>query len=587
MAEDNVNLHVINLGSYEAPKIIESNKEEWVSYGADNTYFDWLIERYHNSPTNNAVINNMSRLIYGRGLSALDASRKPNEFAQLKSLFKPTELRKVTKELKMLGNAAFQVIYNKQHTKVKSVHHIPVNNLRAEKCNAEGEIEAYYYSDNWEDIKTFPPKRISAFGTSKDAIEILYIQPFSVGMKYYSAVDYQGCLPYCVLEEEIADYLINECKNSFSGTKVINFNNGIPTEEQQRIIKNRVLSKLTGSNGEKVIVAFNNNAEGATTVDDIPLNDAPEHYAYLSEEATSKILVGHNVVSPMLVGVTTANQGFSSNADEIETASRYFYNVSIKPFQDLIEDAVDAILSFNNVSLDLYFKPLNLLEDVEAKQQEKQQASNFSSQLNDLLAEYGEEESDEWELIDEREVDYDLEDELDQQLKDFQEGKQSLLSKVWNFVSTGTARGNAKSAQDKEVEGFHFKVRYKYTGNPTPDRDFCKAMMNSDKIYRKEDIEQMGSRIVNAGFGERGADTYSIWLYKGGPRCHHKWQRRTYVSATKSVDVKSPNATTVSTGKARKFGYRVTNEKEVSMQPNDMKHKGFSPNNPNIPQDAR
>jgi hypothetical protein len=44
------------------------------------------------------------------------------------------------------------------------------------------------------------------------------------------------------------------------------------------------LSKLTGSRGQKVIVAFNNNAESKTTVDDIPLNDAPEHYTYLSEE---------------------------------------------------------------------------------------------------------------------------------------------------------------------------------------------------------------------------------------------------------------------------------------------------------------
>jgi len=118
-------------------------------------------------------------------------------------------------------------------------------------------------------------------------------------------------------------------------------------------------------------------------------------------------------------------------------------------------------------------------------------------------------------------------------------------------------------------------------------------MMSADKIYRKEDILAMNNRVVNAGFGEHGSDTYSIWLYKGGPRCHHKWQRMTYVSATRSIDVKSPLANTKPKGgnirpnTAAKFGYRVDNDKKVNTKPNDMKHKGFSPNNTNLPIDAQ
>ncbi len=142
-------------------------------------------------------------------------------------------------------------------------------------------------------------------------------------MKYYSLPDYQGGLPYAKLEEEIADYLINEVQNGFSGTKVVNFNNGVPTEEQQQIIKGKVLSQLTGSRGQKVIVAFNANQESKTTVDDLPLNDAPEHYTYLSEECVKKIMLAHNVTSPLLFGLGSAN-GFSSNADELRNAQVLF-----------------------------------------------------------------------------------------------------------------------------------------------------------------------------------------------------------------------------------------------------------------------
>ena len=582
---------ILELASYEAPEIKESKRENWVEYGEDNLYYNWLIDRYRNSPTNNAVINNISRLIYGKGLHALDASKRANDYAIFKTIFGKDCLRKIALDVKLFGTGSFQVHYDEKHTKVIKAYHIPTNLIRPEKCNKDGEVEAYYYSDDWSDTKKYEPKRIPKFGTSKEKVEILQVGSYSVGMKYFSELDYQGCLPYTVLEEEIGDYLINEVQNGFSGTKVVNFNNGVPTEEQQNIISRKVLNKLTGSRGQKVIVAFNNNQESKTTVDDIPLNDAPEHYEYLSKECEQKILVGHNVVSPMLVGVVTDNQGFSSNADEIEVASKYFYNIAIKPFQELIIDGVDQILAFNSISLDLYFRRLNLLEDIEEKQQSEEEEVAFGSQIEDLLAEFGEDEDlENWILVDEREVDYELEDELDKVIEDANEKlkeKTSLLSKIWNFVSTGTARPNSKSSQDKEVDGFYFKTRYEYSGNPNPERGFCKAMMSRGKIYRKEDIIQMNNRVVNAGFGEFGADTYSIWLYKGGPRCRHVWKRKTYVSASRTIDVNNPNVPEVRTNVARKFGYEIINDKKVNTKPNDMKHKGFSPRNPNLPRDAR
>jgi hypothetical protein len=581
MDKQQINLHVLDLAEYKAPEIVEDRQGEWVLNGEKHSYFPWLTDRYRKSTTNNAIINNMARLIYGRGVHALDASRKPSEYAQLKSIFGAECLRNVGLELKMLGQAYFQVHYKGtgKSRKVVKAYHIPTSLLAPEKCNDDGEIEAYYYSDHWEDTRKHEPKRIPAFGYSDKDVEILCIKPYSVGLKYYATVDYQGCLPYTVLEEEIGDYLINEVQNGFSGTKVVNFNNGVPTEEQQHEIKSMVMRKLTGSKGEKVIVAFNNNQESKTTVDDIPLNDAPEHYAYLSTECQAKILNGHTVTSPMLVGVTVENNGFSSNADEIEVAAKYFYNTSVKPFQELILDAMDKILAVNGVSLDLYFRRLNLLEDIEADAQAKEeQQVNFSSSIDAYLEDFGEEVDDEWELIDEREVDYDLEDELDTQLSQYEEDlkPKSLLSKILELVGTGRANPNRPSEQDQEIDGFYFKVRYKYVGNESPERPFCRAMMRANKVYRKEDILRMNSNIVNPNHGHNG-EAYNLFLYKGGVNCHHKWLRQTYVSANKTASIGSHKTSQISTNKARKFGYRVTNPKEVSMMPKDMDNNGHHP----------
>jgi len=585
------NSHILELSAYTQPEIVEDSKLDYVTYGSDDEYYNWLIERFRNSPTNNAIINSITRLMYGRGLYAKNASKRPNDFAQMLTLFRPEDLRASGSNLYMLGNGAYQVAYNNAHNKILKVKHIPQNLLRPEKCDKDGNINAWYYSDNWEDIKNFPPKRIPVFGTSNEKLEVKVFGAYSVGRKYFSSVAYEGCLDYCVLEERIAEYLINEVENGFSGTKVINFNNGVPTEEQQKIQAKKVLNKLTGSRGQKVIVSFNNNQEQKTTVDDIPLNDAPDHYNYLSTEARNKVLAGHSVTSSMLVGITPDGQGFSSNADEIEVGAKYFHNVTIKPQQDIHLDAIAEILAFNNISLDLFFRRLNLFEDIEADtQKEEEVALSSHDKLSDVLSRFGEDEDlNEWELIDERDVDYDNDDDLDLQVAEWEESlkpKQSLLSKVWEFVNSGVASPNQKSSQDKEIDGFFFKVRYVYDGNKSPERDFCKLMMQRNKLYRKEDIMMMSETVVNEGFGEFGTDTYDIFKYKGGPRCGHKWVRKTYVSATKSIDVKSPNAPTVSTNKAEKFGYVVRNPKEVAMKPNDMPLKGFSPNNTNLPSDV-
>lgn len=148
------NIQFVNLSQYEPPVITESKRENWVEFGGENNFFGFLIDRYNNSTTNAAIINNVSRLIYGRGLSVLNANRKPNEYAQVKTLFHDDCIRKIVMDRKLLGQFSIQVHYNANKTKVIKAYHIPVNLLRAEKCNKEGDVEGYYYSDDWSDVKS-------------------------------------------------------------------------------------------------------------------------------------------------------------------------------------------------------------------------------------------------------------------------------------------------------------------------------------------------------------------------------------------------------------------------------------------------
>lgn len=602
--------NIIQLSSYTAPVIVENNKNEWVEYGEDNNYYQFLIDRYNNSATNNAVINNICRLIFGQGLTATDSAMKPNEWAQLLSILKEDDLRRIIFDLYALGQCALQIHYDKGHKAITRAFHTPIQLLRPEKCNQDGDIVGYFYSDNWTDPKKYVPKRFDAFGTSKKEVEILYLAPYSAGMKYFSNVDYQGGIDYALLEEKIAEYLINEVSNSFAPTTIVNFNNGTPTDEMKDEISAQVIGKLTGSKGKKVVISFNENESTKTTIDTIPLNDAADHYQYLSDEATFKILRSHNVTTPLLFGVSVAT-GFSSNADEMKTGALLFENMVIKPKQQMIVEMINKILSFNGISLKLSFKTLQpldssgeliagdskrvidginslsplvankVLESMTpnevrslvglAPEQAGGNITQMSAQDELDVAKYGEDiDLDEWVLIDSHEVDYELEDELDEQLRKLNEP--TKLSKVLNLVKTGTARPNTKSSQDGEI----FKHRYRYVGDTSEkSRLFCKKMTQANKVYRKEDIIRMESEVVNAGFGPKGADNYSIWLYKGGGACHHKWVRETYL---RKSDVNSPLAKKFTPAQTRKLGeIAPTNDQRVYTRPIDMPNKGFLP----------
>ncbi len=583
-------LSIVNLSTYTSPIVKEIKGKDFIEYGEDNNYFQYLIDRYNGSATNNAIINGVSEMIYGKGLDATDSNKKPNEYAQMMSLFNKDCTRKLCYDLKLMGQCAIQIIYSKDRSKIVQLEHIPIETLRAEKCNEKGEIEAYYYFSDWSKYKRGNElKRIPAFGTSKEGLEILYIKPYRAGFKYYSPVDWQGGSQYAELEEEISNYHLNNILNGLAPSMLINFNNGTPDPEQREMIERRIYEKFSGSsNAGKFILAFNDNPETAASIEPVQLSDAHQQYQFLSEESSKKIMVAHRVVSPMLFGIKDST-GLGNNADELKTASILFDNLVIKGFQNLLIEAFDQILAYNNISLHLYFKTLQPLEFtdlnnvVDSETREEETGVKLSKESNKLLEEFiskgqnEEELLEKYDLIDEMDVNYDLEDELDQKIDEL--NNEVKLARVGKATPYKESEQDGKSKKEGK-EDITYLVRYMYTaysgGYQTRtgrSREFCVKMMNANKVYRKEDIIAMKNVAVNPGFGPSGADTYSIWLYKGGARCSHRWTRKIYAKK----DGEKSLGNTISTTKAKSDGFTPkSNPNKVSIAPRNMANKGYT-----------
>lgn len=567
MSKKITNNHVIELTAYNPPKAVENRFDDWVKFGEKNDYYQFLIDRYNNSTTNNQVINNVVKLIYGKGLDARDANRKPNEYAQMKMLFGKETTKKAITDMYMLGQCALQVIYAKNKKTIVEVQHIPVHLLRPQKCNKDGVIENYYYSDNWSNLRDFPPVMIPSFGNGNRTLEILMIGNYTVGQKYFSNVSYLGGLAYAKLEEDIAEYLISLVETGFTPLKIINFNNGIPTEDQQRTINDSVVSQTTGASGKKLIVSFNSDESKKTTIDSVGLDNAAQQYEYLSNEARAKIMLSHGVTSGLLFGIPSAS-GFSSNSDELKTAFVLFDNNVIIPNQEQFCDGIDKILAYNGISLDLTFKSLNPLVDIAAEKQAVKMSEEGHFDIDSLN---GETVSDEWELVEKREY---LEENtpIEEWATGLIKEKKTALQKLADVIKSYPS---AKSYLDKDL----YKVRYEYSERYSKpnSRDFCVKMMsrtNNGVVYRKEDIDMASFQGVNKSHGHKG-QAYSLFKYKGGVACSHYWNENLYRLKSKTDKALSSSEQVDSIA-----GYNPTPAglEESKIAPIDMPNIGHHPN---------
>jgi len=553
-------VRMVNLSGYQAPEVIEDDRKDWVLYtnGADGEdYFESLIEKYLGSPTNACCINGITEMIYGRGLDALDSKENPEMYARMKMLLKPSCMRKLVNDYKLLGQGAVQVIYNKTKTKIVQVSHFPMETLRAEKAK-KGKVEAYYYHPKWSELKpSDKPKRIPTFGngSKSEAVELYIFKPYKSGFYYYAPVDYNGCLQYAELEEEVANYHINNIQNGLQPSLLVNFNNGIPNEETQELIERKIYDKFSGSsNAGKFILTFNESQEDQATIDPIHLPDAHAQYQFLADESREKIMLGHRIVSPILLGIKD-NTGFGNNAEELRTASIIMDNMVIRPFQQQLIDGLNEILAFNGIYLNLYFitlQPIEFteLDNIETKiKREEETGEKLSAQEPEEITH----------LEDEEMAD------LFEQLEEFGE----VISDDWELVST--ERVDLAEASKQDNKGY--KVRYAYmpVRKSAESRDFCKrmeALTDKDIVYRLEDINMMSFRGVNKELGHKGRN-YSLFKFKGGKNCHHFWEKRVYKKKTQ-----------VSEDEALADGYTAPNNpEEVPVAPKDMPNRGAYPTN--------
>ena len=470
-------IDVIQLSNYVRPDIKEVNNKEYVMNGDKNSFYTYIIERYNGSPTNRAIIDSYAKLIYGKGLFSKQQASKPLQFAQVLQKLSKKDLRNICQDYAVFSEACYEAIY--ENGELVKIKHAPKNQVLPNKMNDEGKIEGYWFSLDFNQPRKYTPIFIPKWEAGKkNGSYIKIISSYQLGKSYFTDPDYMAGLPYAELEEEIANFCINYIQNDLSIGKIINMNSGEPQSEEVRAnVKKAFKKEGQGTNNAgNVFINWNDNKDTSITIDNLEVNDAYQQFDWLSKEAQGKILTSHKVVSGKMFGIDSAS-GFSSNADEIETAFNETMLNVIKPKQEVILDDLMETFTDAGFNIDLDFVPLREPKKVEpiALSSHEQHQDPL---VADALLELGEVITDDWELVDEIEV----------------VGEPQLSEISLNLASVPSSFPNVSSEQDTSL----FKIRYKYAGNQNPEREFCAKMMKADKVYRKEDIEIAETKVVNA-----------------------------------------------------------------------------------------
>ena len=614
------NILNINLETQTAPIVREAMGKDWIEYGTEdwsNLYPQFLIDLYYNSSTHAAIVNATADMIAGEGFIVED-SENLETYVRLKKFLAGANssetmhevFKKCAFDFKLQGAYALNVIWSKDKTRIAELHHIPVEKIRIGLPNERGQIDTYYVSADWTNIRKNPPLPVPAFNMNNraDASQIIYDGLYSPSMHLYKTPDYVSGCNWSMIDQKVAEFHLSNIQNGFSGSYFISFANGVPTQEERIQIENSLKQKFTGAKASgKFVLTFSDDKTRTPEITPIAVSNADKQYLALQELLVQNILTSHRVTSPMLMGIRS-DSGLGNNAQEMTEAYEIYSNAVVKPFQEKLLGTFKKILDINDINLPIsiqQFKPITskfTVEDMKevmtqdeireelglaplendeltANEEDRYNMSEENNVLDMFLEQYGEEIPEDWELIEEEEIgnehsDFDFENELNK-----------ITTERVELASTGTSSPNEKSKQDgiSKKTYDYFRVRYVYTEDEfltrktAGSREFCTKMIQANKLYRKEDILLMDSMSVNPGWGVDGANTYSIWFYKGGGNCHHFWLRKIYKTKLGiDVSTKIEDAELIGYTKAKSEGFTAKkNPNKVAKPPKRMPKKGF------------
>jgi hypothetical protein len=352
---------VITFSNDKVPVFTEVRNKDYINYGEDNNYPNFLVTLFNRSAKHNAILTAKQLYIAGQGL-AFNAEGLPTDKIVSTQSFidnaNPYESlhsvsSKMALDIELFGGCYLHIIKSKDKKGIAEVYHLDYCNLRTNKDNSKIYYSEYWLNDDGSDNMSIKPDQITeypAYGSKeyeKGKEGVLYYKQYRPNIETYTLPEYIGAVPAIITDAEIANYHRASIQNGFMGGTMVIFSNGVPSDEEMGTVEKQMKKKFTGTDrANSLVIDFVDDPARAPQVLQLTGNDFDKRYDALNKTIQEEIFVGHKVTSPMLFGVRT--EGQLGGRNEMATAFQLFQNTYITPKQDAIEVILNELVGLKN-----------------------------------------------------------------------------------------------------------------------------------------------------------------------------------------------------------------------------------------------
>jgi predicted transcriptional regulator len=568
----------INFHDNKLPVFKENKAKGFVTFGADNLYPDFLVELFNKSPKHNAIVSAKASYIAGIGTDVFgqnttDIAKAEAKLKNINAYETYEELKaKIAYDAELFNGFCVEVIWNKAKTAPSEYYHIPFKDVRK---GLDGE---YIYCEDWTDTKAEKIHYQPYNPITRESKQLYYCQFYRPGEGTYPLPDYVGALKYIEVDTEISNYYLNSIKNGFTAQTHIQLFKGIPTPEEARATARRFKENYQGTdNAGGLIIQYNDPTEKESVISNLQPSDFDKQFDLLNKTVQQEIFVAHKVNSPMLFGVRV--EGQLGGRSELIESYEMFHHAYIEPRQQKIDDVFSYLLepiaqvrleTINKPPIGLDYQALftaGIIDRNETRKElgfdeiEEEEAPVALSKQNpfgwdderDLIVfnKYGE-KAEEFE-----EARFEFADAIESAILNvLKENKGLQVGDIVNITKLDAkvvADAIAKLAKAELIKSYEdglettpkgleeiknlqteLVVRYQYglapgiTGGLLIDtsRKFCTDVVNSGRVYSREDINMMSAELG-----------YDVWKRRGEwytnpttgittPQCRHIWVQK-------------------------------------------------------------
>lgn len=339
MEENKNNMIVYNFSQIELPKFSESKYEDFIRYGDDNLFPNFLIKLSNTSDIHNAIISSKVDYICGSGPTYdKKTDSKTDKFFESVNRFEDFEtfFKKIVYDYVIFGGFAIEVIKRKNGT--DELFHRDFSRMRCGKMDELRQINDFYYSSDWINYKRkqfTPIPFVKYTENSKDITSLIYYSDYRPGQDYYPLPAYVAALASIATNAEISNYHLAHIQNGMSPSFMINFPNGIPTDDERRKIERQINDKFVGSDSAgKIIITFSEDSTRAPLIQTISPSQLDKQFIQLEASTQQSILSGHKVNNPLIVGIPTPGKLGGSN--EFKDAFNIYDSTIITPMKNTV-----------------------------------------------------------------------------------------------------------------------------------------------------------------------------------------------------------------------------------------------------------